>query len=152
MKQPDIVGLINQIQAQLSALDKKVDTLINRSSAEVKSLPKPVVNNNPAQKPNGSQPKERMMFKAICADCQKECSIPFKPTGDRPVYCKDCFSKRKMISMSKIGIDTKPAAASVQPAVNAPVEVKKSKAKVTKKKVAVAKKPVAKKKAAPKKK
>ncbi|MCK5451357.1 MAG: hypothetical protein KAI70_06295, partial [Candidatus Omnitrophica bacterium] len=25
----------------------------------------------------------------------KECEVPFKPRDDRPVYCKDCFSKRK---------------------------------------------------------
>ena len=38
---------------------------------------------------------QREMFKATCADCKKECEVPFKPSGDRPVYCKDCFSKRK---------------------------------------------------------
>jgi CxxC-x17-CxxC domain-containing protein len=37
----------------------------------------------------------REMHKATCADCGKECEVPFKPSGDRPVYCKDCFSKRK---------------------------------------------------------
>jgi len=37
----------------------------------------------------------REMFKATCAGCQKECEVPFKPSGDRPVYCKECFSKRK---------------------------------------------------------
>jgi len=37
----------------------------------------------------------REMHKATCADCKKECEVPFKPSGDRPVYCKDCFSKRK---------------------------------------------------------
>jgi len=37
----------------------------------------------------------REMHKATCADCQKECEVPFKPSGDRPVYCRDCFSKRK---------------------------------------------------------
>ncbi len=41
----------------------------------------------------GGQPRE--MFKATCADCQKECEVPFKPREDRPVYCKECFSKRK---------------------------------------------------------
>lgn len=34
-------------------------------------------------------------FKAVCAECKKECEVPFKPSGDRPVYCRDCFSKRK---------------------------------------------------------
>lgn len=37
----------------------------------------------------------REMHKATCADCTKECEVPFKPSGERPVYCKDCFSKRK---------------------------------------------------------
>lgn len=38
---------------------------------------------------------QREMFKVTCSDCKKECEVPFKPSGDRPVYCKDCFSKRK---------------------------------------------------------
>ena len=42
---------------------------------------------------DGGRPKE--MFKATCAECHKECDVPFKPSGDRPVYCKECFSKRK---------------------------------------------------------
>jgi len=41
----------------------------------------------------GDRPRE--MFKAVCADCKKECEVPFQPSGDRPVYCKECFQKRK---------------------------------------------------------
>jgi len=37
----------------------------------------------------------REMFKATCAACKKPCEVPFKPSGDRPVYCKECFSKKK---------------------------------------------------------
>jgi len=37
----------------------------------------------------------RKMFKAVCADCGKECEVPFKPSEDRPVYCKDCYRKHK---------------------------------------------------------
>ncbi|MFO8132352.1 MAG: CxxC-x17-CxxC domain-containing protein [Thermoplasmatota archaeon] len=37
----------------------------------------------------------REMHKATCADCGKETEVPFKPTQGRPVYCRDCFSKRK---------------------------------------------------------
>jgi len=36
---------------------------------------------------------EREMFKATCADCGKECEIPFNPTEGRPVKCNDCFKK-----------------------------------------------------------
>lgn len=37
----------------------------------------------------------REMHKATCADCGKECEVPFKPTEGRPVYCRDCFMKKK---------------------------------------------------------
>jgi len=37
----------------------------------------------------------REMHKAVCADCGKECEVPFKPSGDRPVYCRDCFTKHQ---------------------------------------------------------
>ena len=35
----------------------------------------------------------REMHKAKCADCGQECEVPFKPAGDRPVYCRDCYRK-----------------------------------------------------------
>ncbi|OPY58614.1 MAG: hypothetical protein A4E57_04824 [Syntrophorhabdaceae bacterium PtaU1.Bin034] len=37
----------------------------------------------------------REMFKAVCAECKKECEVPFKPRDNRPIYCKECFAKRK---------------------------------------------------------
>lgn len=40
----------------------------------------------------------REMHKATCAECGNECEVPFKPRGDRPVYCKECFLKRKGIT------------------------------------------------------
>lgn len=33
-------------------------------------------------------------FKATCSDCGQECELPFKPTGDRPVFCNNCFKKQ----------------------------------------------------------
>lgn len=43
----------------------------------------------------GFSNRPREMHKATCAECKKECEVPFKPSGDRPVYCRDCFAKRK---------------------------------------------------------
>ncbi len=37
----------------------------------------------------------REMHKATCADCGKECEVPFKPTEGRPVYCRECFQKHR---------------------------------------------------------
>ena len=37
----------------------------------------------------------REMFDATCANCGKECKVPFKPREDRPVYCSECFAAQK---------------------------------------------------------
>jgi CxxC-x17-CxxC domain-containing protein len=36
---------------------------------------------------------DRQMFSTVCSSCGKNCEVPFKPTGEKPVYCKDCFEK-----------------------------------------------------------
>ncbi len=35
----------------------------------------------------------RQMHQIVCAECGKTDEVPFKPTDDRPVYCKECFEK-----------------------------------------------------------
>ena len=37
----------------------------------------------------------RKMHKATCSECGKECEVPFKPTEGKPVYCRECFAKRR---------------------------------------------------------
>jgi CxxC-x17-CxxC domain-containing protein len=37
---------------------------------------------------------QREMHPVTCAECGKQTEVPFRPSGDRPVYCSDCFSKR----------------------------------------------------------
>lgn len=37
-------------------------------------------------------PREREMHRVICAGCGTETEVPFKPRGDRPVYCRPCYS------------------------------------------------------------
>ena len=39
-------------------------------------------------------PGPREVFMATCAGCGKQTDLPFKPRGDRPVYCRDCFRKQ----------------------------------------------------------
>lgn len=38
---------------------------------------------------------DREMHKITCSECGQETEVPFKPDGVRPVYCKDCYSKRR---------------------------------------------------------
>lgn len=37
----------------------------------------------------------REMHKVKCSECGKDTEVPFKPSGDRPVYCRDCYQKHK---------------------------------------------------------
>lgn len=43
----------------------------------------------------GKSGGRREMFPAVCADCGQPTQVPFQPKGDRPVYCSNCFSKRR---------------------------------------------------------
>lgn len=38
---------------------------------------------------------QRQMYPAVCAQCGVETEVPFQPTGNRPVYCKDCFNAQR---------------------------------------------------------
>jgi CxxC-x17-CxxC domain-containing protein len=37
---------------------------------------------------------EREMFTASCTSCGKSCEVPFRPSGDRPVLCRDCYVRK----------------------------------------------------------
>ena len=39
----------------------------------------------------GGGPRE--MHSVTCAQCGKDAEVPFRPRGDRPVYCSDCYNK-----------------------------------------------------------
>jgi CxxC-x17-CxxC domain-containing protein len=34
----------------------------------------------------------RQMFTAVCAQCGKECEVPFQPRQGKPVYCSECYA------------------------------------------------------------
>lgn len=39
--------------------------------------------------------RPREMFEAVCANCGKTATVPFRPSGSKPVYCSDCFEGRR---------------------------------------------------------
>lgn len=123
----EIVALMTKIVERLEVLEKKTDLVISQTSSRSfarrespKAAPQPTVlsqpfrQSNPPAYPNELKPvqdhsrgraqgrREKILHKAVCADCHKDCEIPFKPTGERPVYCKECFSKRKSSNPVKV--------------------------------------------------
>jgi CxxC-x17-CxxC domain-containing protein len=37
----------------------------------------------------------REIHPAVCAQCGRDTMVPFRPRGDKPVYCSDCFSSMR---------------------------------------------------------
>ena len=37
----------------------------------------------------------RQSFEITCATCGKKDTVPFKPSGDRPVYCREHFQAQR---------------------------------------------------------
>jgi CxxC-x17-CxxC domain-containing protein len=37
----------------------------------------------------------RESYDIVCADCGAQTTVPFKPAGNRPVYCRACYRNRK---------------------------------------------------------
>lgn len=48
---------------------------------------------NNRQYDNGGYRQNRQMHPAVCSNCGKDTEVPFKPSGERPVYCRDCFRR-----------------------------------------------------------
>ena len=48
-----------------------------------------------ARRQNGGNRTERQMYEVICDGCGCTTQVPFQPRGDRPVYCRECFAKKR---------------------------------------------------------
>ena len=41
----------------------------------------------------GFQRPRPEMHPATCSKCGEQCEVPFRPTGEKPVFCSNCFEK-----------------------------------------------------------
>ncbi len=44
---------------------------------------------------SGGRDEDRPMYPATCGECGKSCQVPFRPSGDKPVLCSDCFGNSR---------------------------------------------------------
>jgi CxxC-x17-CxxC domain-containing protein len=70
------------------------ETIENKEESEEETSEDKVEEEKPAVSEKKVDKFNREMHKAVCAECKKECEVPFKPTAGKPVYCRECFSKR----------------------------------------------------------
>ena len=72
---------------------KNFDNTFNREKGN-DSRERDVKMGDPGKRQFGNRERERPpMHEAICSDCGKRCEVPFRPTGDKPVYCNECFDR-----------------------------------------------------------
>lgn len=43
----------------------------------------------------GGRSSGQELFSAVCSTCGKSCEVPFRPNGEKPVYCSACFGKNR---------------------------------------------------------
>jgi CxxC-x17-CxxC domain-containing protein len=111
--EPELPGLVEamaKLVERLEGMERKMDQVLGRVSnlpAEIRRAVQdsqrpqvfhpPQSSSRPDQGPTQSQgPRERILHQAVCADCRKNCEVPFRPSGDRPVYCPECWAIRKV--------------------------------------------------------
>jgi CxxC-x17-CxxC domain-containing protein len=46
-------------------------------------------------RPQGREAAPGDSFPAVCVDCGRTTRLPFRPRGNRPVYCTHCYSMRR---------------------------------------------------------
>ena len=42
----------------------------------------------------GRDSRRPSLHDAVCDECGKDCQVPFRPSGEKPIYCSDCFEKK----------------------------------------------------------
>ena len=52
-------------------------------------------NDRPSRSFRNSRDNVRQDTTVTCADCGDQCTVPFVPRSNKPVYCSDCFRQNK---------------------------------------------------------
>ena len=49
----------------------------------------------PIRANRGELMSQKTMSEAKCTSCGRACTVPFKPTAGKPVYCRECLAKHR---------------------------------------------------------
>lgn len=82
--------------------EEKEEEVVEASPAEEPEATKPEADVPAEDKANSNEPtlagvdqQGRQLYNVKCSNCGKDTQVPFKPSGDRPVYCRDCYMQKK---------------------------------------------------------
>jgi len=80
--------VIESSREQFTSHRSDVEAYIEKWHQDLKD---PKMGNKP--EPVEQKRNEIELFEAECSDCGKKTTVPFKPDGTRPIYCKKCRKK-----------------------------------------------------------
>ena len=75
--------------------DKKVTDKPVKETKVEEPVSSPTAPTDDAVTPAGTDQLGRQLYNVKCAKCGKQTQVPFKPSGDRPVYCRDCYMEQR---------------------------------------------------------
>ena len=91
LEMPSLVDALSKLTERIGSLENKVAALVQQQAPRHSQQQQ----QHQHQRPQHQQAPSKTLYQAVCADCSKSCEVPFKATGDRPVYCKECWTARK---------------------------------------------------------
>lgn len=71
------------------------DEAVAEPAAAVEPKAEEVVKDAPVAQSAGTDQQGRTLYNVKCSNCGKDTQVPFQPSGDRPVYCRDCYMQKK---------------------------------------------------------
>lgn len=76
-------------------LDKPVEKTGVEETKVEETVASPVAPADDTASPAGTDQLGRQLYDVKCAKCGKQTQVPFKPSGNRPVYCRDCYMEQR---------------------------------------------------------
>ena len=50
---------------------------------------------SPTEGPAPTSGTSQQLYDIKCSECGKDAQVPFEPSGDRPVYCRECYTQKR---------------------------------------------------------
>ncbi len=50
------------------------------------------------QEKGGNGHSSRVETRATCSQCGKDTTVPFRPTQGRPIFCRECFTQKRIVA------------------------------------------------------
>ena len=101
----DTKPIVDPVVDPAPAKEPKVEEVVSEEPKAEKEVPETPKTEKPVDAPAALKDEEatpagvdqsgRQLYNITCSACGKQAQVPFKPSGDRPVYCRDCYMKQR---------------------------------------------------------